>query len=276
MKLGRYKDKARGKSNMKPILKETRWGYNEPMEIYDVELRLYDENDGTEHFVNLSQFDRYQRLVISDFSLFDAMMEEDLGHADDLVRDHAERLYEPDKPNDYYDEFDHTGYRRAVKFACYVMGEFMEGRIDEAQDFIDEVTESNINTVYIPDVEGFVYKQKEIAVEESDILEKDTMICRLDGDVEAIDSEIMIMMDGYPVCLHCSYVFTERFYVAYSTMMAPLRAAMEYAGDEGRMSLYFDTINGSEMIASYEDRESAMRSEYRNYFRILSDMIAQA
>lgn len=261
---------------MKPILKETRWGYNEPMEIYVVELRLFDEIQEKEHFVNLTQFDRFQRLVISDISLFEAMLEEDLGPADDLIRQYALRIYEPESPNDYYDEFDHTDYRRSVKFACYVMDEFMEGRIDEAMDFIDEVTEMNINTVYIPDVEGFVYKQKEIVVDEKAILERDTFVCRLDADTEAIDAELMVMMDGYPVCLHCSYVTIERFYVAYSTMIAPLRISMEYAGEEDRLGLYFDTINGSELIASYESKEAAMRSEYRNYFRILSDMIAMA
>ncbi|MBQ5359714.1 MAG: hypothetical protein IIU47_01570, partial [Lachnospiraceae bacterium] len=169
---------------MRPILQSVERGYNEPMETYIVELGIRDDDTGTDHYINLSQFDKFQRLCITSEPVFSLMMEEISEETDNKVSQVLERLYEPAKPNDYYDEFDHTGYRRSVKFACYVLDEMMHGDDEEAVDiFIDEVTGQNLNTIFIPDVEGFVYKQKEIAVEESDILEKDTMICRLDGDV---------------------------------------------------------------------------------------------
>ena len=50
---------------MKPILKEAKWGYNDMTETYVVELHILDENTGKDHYINLSEFYRYQRLYIT-------------------------------------------------------------------------------------------------------------------------------------------------------------------------------------------------------------------
>jgi hypothetical protein len=261
---------------MKPILKEAKWGYNDMTETYVVELHILDENTGKDHYINLSEFYRYQRLYITTESIYDLMMGEITDEAQEKINACMERVYEPDKPNDYYDEFDHTGYRRSVKFACYLLGEFKSGAIIMQQEFIDEVTGANLNTVYIPDVEGFVYREKELELEEDAILEKETYKVQLDQDLEAIEAEMMVMMDGYPICLHASYLFDEQFYVAYSSMMAAIKASVEYAAPGDRVNAYFSAINSCEMIASYDSAPAARRSEYRKYFQMLSDMLSIA
>ena len=100
---------------MKPILKEAKWGYNDMTETYVVELHILDENTGKDHYINLSEFYRYQRLYITTESIYDLMMGEVTDEVQEKINACMERVYEPDKPNDYYDEFDHTGYRRSVK-----------------------------------------------------------------------------------------------------------------------------------------------------------------
>ncbi len=87
---------------------------------------------------------------------------------------------------------------------------------------------------------------------------------------------MMVMMDGYPICLHASYLFDEQFYVAYSSMMAAIKASVEYAAPGERVNAYFSAVNSCEMIASYDSAPAARRSEYRKYFQMLSDMLSIA
>ena len=259
---------------MRPILQSVERGYNEPFETYIVELYLKDEDTGTDHYINLSQFDKYQRLCITRESVFDLMMGEISEETDEKVSRVLDRLYEPAKPNDYYDEFDHTGYRRSVKFACYILDEMINGDDDEGvQLFIDEVTGQNLNTIYIPDVEGFVYKQKELPLDESKIIERETYKCQLDHDLESLDAELIVMIDGAPICFHANYLYTEQFYVSYNSMMAAIQSTLEYAPVEKRLEAYYEALNKCETIASYETSQAAMRSEYRLYFAILEKML---
>ena len=99
---------------------------------------------------------------------------------------------------------------------------------------------------------------------------------QLDQDLEAIEAEMMVMMDGYPICLHASYLFDEQFYVSYSSMMAAIKASVEYAAPGERVNAYFNAVNSCEMIASYDSAPAARRSEYRKYFQMLSDMLSIA
>ena len=178
---------------MRPILQGVERGYNEPMETYVVELSIRDDDTGDDHYINLSQFDKYQRLCITSESVFSLMMEEISEETDKKVSEVLERMYEPAKPNDYYDEFDHTGYRRSVKFACYILDELMNGDDEEAVNlFIDEVTGQNLNTIYIPDVEGFVYKQKELPLNESSIIEREAHKYQLNSDLEVLCAELIV------------------------------------------------------------------------------------
>lgn len=259
---------------MRPILQSVERGYNEPFETYIVELSLKDEDTGADHYINLSQFDKYQRLCITRESVFELMMEEISEETDQKVSEVLDRLYEPAKPNDYYDEFDHTGYRRSVKFACYILQEMLGGEDDESlQLFIDEMIGQNLNTIYIPDVEGFVYKQKELPLDESKIIERETYKCQLSAELESLDAELIIMIDGAPVCLHANYLFTEQFYVSYNSMMAAIQSTLEYAPLDKRVEAYYEALEKCETIASYETAKAAMRSEYRNYFAILDKML---
>ena len=261
---------------MRPILQSVERGYNEPMETYIVELSIRDDDTGTDHYINLSQFDKFQRLCITSESVFSLMMEEISEETDNKVSQVLERLYEPAKPNDYYDEFDHTGYRRSVKFACYILDELMHGDDEEAVDiFIDEVTGQNLNTIFIPDVEGFVYKQKELPLDESRIIEREAHKYQLTSDLEVLCAELIVMIDGAPICLHASYLFSEQFFVSYNSIMAAVELAMNHTpyGFGDRVDSYYQALESSETIASYETSQAAMRSEYRQYFAILEKML---
>ena len=87
--------------------------------------------------------------------------------------------------------------------------------------------------------------------------------------------ELIVMIDGAPICLHANYLFSEQFFVSYNSIMAAVELAMNHTpyGFGDRVDSYYQALESSETIASYETSQAAMRSEYRQYFAILEKML---
>ena len=164
-----------------------------------------------------------------------------------------------------------TAFREAPAIA----GGIESGRLKVVDIFIDEVTGQNLNTIFIPDVEGFVYKQKELPLDESKIIEREAHKYQLTSDLEVLCAELIVMIDGAPICLHANYLFSEQFFVSYNSIMAAVELAMNHTpyGFGDRVDSYYQALESSETIASYETSQAAMRSEYRQYFAILEKML---